>query len=65
MILTITFPEMGEASCAQNTHKFHLHVIRVCIARVCKFLIHARNKEKPHFIFLLTFLRQELLQETE
>lgn len=42
-VLNSTFPEVGEASGAQDTHKFHLHVIRVCVTCISKFLISWRR----------------------
>lgn len=38
-VLTFTFPKMGEASGAQDTHEFHHHVIWLRVASIGEFLV--------------------------
>ncbi len=56
-VLTFTFPEMGEASGAQNAHELHLHVVGVCIACICKFLLRSGGRTgTKHSNTLLHFI---------
>lgn len=49
----ITFPQVRETPCAQDTHELVLHVTRVCIACLCQFLTLGENIKYFSITFIL------------